>query len=187
MFGISMDYLCFAMTRVQELYRYGWSTKDAIIEGVGNSFGVVGSAAAIMIAVAAVFAVQIRFFAMQQMGFALAVAVLLDTTIILLVLLPALMGLAGRRLYYLPSWLQWIPGGRETTPAPEPIATSALGPASTPVEEADIPTGTAEGVRCPRCGSETVVRTAKKGPRAGSKFYVCTRYPACKGKVPLSE
>jgi RND superfamily putative drug exporter len=145
MFGISMDYLCFAMTRVQELYRCGWSTRDAIIEGVGNSFGVVGSAAAIMIAVAAVFAVQIRFFAMQQMGFALAVAVLLDTTIILLVLLPALMGLAGRRLYYLPSWLRWIPGGRETTPAPDPIDTSAAGPASTPVEEADIPTITAEG------------------------------------------
>lgn len=187
MFGISMDYLCFAITRVQELYRRGWNSRDAIIEGVGNCFGVVGSAAAIMIAVAAVFAVQIRFFAMQQMGFALAVAVLLDTTIILLLLLPALMGLAGRRLYLLPSWLQWIPGVRETTTAPEPIAKSTPRPRTAPGEKVDFSTRTAEGVSCPQCGSETTVKTAKKGPRAGSKFYVCIRYPACKGKVPLSD
>ena len=55
MFGISMDYLNFAITRVEELYRRGNSVQDAIVEGVGNSFGIVFSAAAIMIAVAAVF------------------------------------------------------------------------------------------------------------------------------------
>jgi len=130
MFGISMDYLCFAITRVQELYRRGWSTQDAIIEGVGNSFGVVVSAAAIMIVVAASFAVLIRFFAMQQMGFALAIAVLFDTTVILLLMLPALMGLAGDRLWYLPGWLNWLPGGPRPTPTPEP--TPAPEPTPTP-------------------------------------------------------
>ncbi len=68
-----------------------------------------------MIAVAAVFALM-RFLAIQQLGFALAVAVLFDTTVILLVLLPALMGAAGKYLWYLPSWLNWIPGGENQVP-----------------------------------------------------------------------
>jgi len=110
MFGISMDYLTFAIGRVQELYRRGWSTEDAIVEGIRGSFGVVFSAAAIMIAVAAVFTFT-RLFQMQQFGFALAIAVLFDTTLVLLVLLPAMLRLAHNRLWYLPRWLSWIPGG----------------------------------------------------------------------------
>ncbi len=99
-FGISMDYLNFAITRVEELVRRGYRVQDAIVEGVGNSFGIVFSAAAIMIAVAAVFAVM-RFLQIQQLGFTLALAVIFDTTIILLVLLPSLMSLAGKHLW---SW-----------------------------------------------------------------------------------
>jgi uncharacterized membrane protein YdfJ with MMPL/SSD domain len=109
-FGISMDYLTFAIGRVQELHHRGWSTEDAIVEGVRGSFGVVFSAAAIMIMVAGVFAIT-RFLAMQQFGFALALAVIFDATLILVVLLPALMRMANERLWYLPSWLEWIPGG----------------------------------------------------------------------------
>ena len=105
-----MDYLNFAITRVEELFRRGYIVEDAIVEGVGNSFGIVFSAAAIMIGVAAVFALM-RFLAIQQLGFALAIAVLFDTTVILLILLPALMSLAGKHLWYLPSWLRWLPGG----------------------------------------------------------------------------
>jgi RND superfamily putative drug exporter len=152
MFGISMDYLCYAITRVQELYCRGWSTRDAIIEGVGNSFGVVVSAAAIMIGVAAVFAVLIRFFAMQQMGFALAIAVLFDTTVILLLMLPAFLGLAGDRLWYLPGWLQWIPGGPAAAPAPElaPAPGPAPEPAPTPVPTPEpAPTQTPEPAPTP--------------------------------------
>jgi RND superfamily putative drug exporter len=115
MFGISMDYLTFAIGRVQELHYRGWSTENAIVEGIRGSFGVVFSAAVIMIAVAAVFAMM-RLLAIQQMGFALAVAVLFDATLILVVLLPAMMRLANDRLWYLPSWLSWIPGG-PTPPA----------------------------------------------------------------------
>jgi RND superfamily putative drug exporter len=110
MFGISMDYLNFAITRVEELYRRGYSVEEAVVEGIGGSFGIVFSAASIMIAVAAVFAVM-RLLMIQQLGFALAIAVLFDTTVILLVLLPALMGVAGKNLWYLPGWLQWLPGG----------------------------------------------------------------------------
>jgi uncharacterized membrane protein YdfJ with MMPL/SSD domain len=120
MFGISMDYLTFAIGRVQELYRRGWSTENAIVEGVRGSFGVVFSAAGIMIAVAMVFAFT-RFLAMQQFGFTLAIAVLFDATLILLVLLPATLHLARKRLWYLPSWLSWIPGGHPLPATAVPV------------------------------------------------------------------
>ncbi len=110
MFGISMDYLTFAIGRVQELRQRGWSTEDSIVEGIRGSFGIVFSAAAIMIAVAAVFAMM-RLLQIQQMGFTLAIAVLFDATLILLVLLPAMLRIANDRLWYLPSWLNWLPGG----------------------------------------------------------------------------
>ena len=117
-FGISMDYLTFAIGRMQELYTRGASTDEAIVEGVGERFGIVLSAAAIMIAVATVFAFT-RDIGLQQFGFTLAVAVLLDTTIILLVLLPAMMRLAHAHLWYLPRWLDWIPGGPTRVPERE--------------------------------------------------------------------
>jgi len=117
MFGISMDYLTFAIGRVQELYLRGWDTEDAIVEGVHEGFGIVFSAAAIMIAVAAAFAFT-KFFALQQFGFALALAVFFDTTLILLVLLPAMLRLAHNRLWYMPSWLEWLPGGPPDFPEP---------------------------------------------------------------------
>ena len=115
MFGISMDYLTFAIGRVQELYHRGYSTEDAIEEGVREGFGIVLSAAAIMIAVATAFAFT-KFFALQQFGFTLALAVLFDTTLILLVLLPAMLRLAHDRLWYLPGWLEWLPGGPPRLP-----------------------------------------------------------------------
>jgi RND superfamily putative drug exporter len=135
MFGISMDYLTFAIGRVQELRYRGWSTEDAIVEGVGKSFGVVFSAAAIMIAVASVF-VPMRFFAIQQLGFALALAVLFDTTLILLVLLPSWMRVAHHRLWYLPKWLNWIPGGSAVSAeVAAPIPVPGGEGAEPPVEE----------------------------------------------------
>ncbi|MFC1925585.1 MMPL family transporter [Chloroflexota bacterium] len=140
MFGISMDYLTFAIGRVQELHYRGWSTEDAIVEGIRGSFGVVGSAAAIMIAVAAVFATM-RFFVIQSMGFSLATAVFFDSTIVLLFMLPALMRLANDRLWYLPGWLNWIPGGHGQVPEPgQPVEVEADSSvsitSSQPVEEA---------------------------------------------------
>ena len=75
------------------------------------------SAAAIMSAVAAAFAFT-EFFALQQFGFTLALAVFFDSTVILLILLPAMLRLGHDRLWYLPAWLNWIPGGPRDFPEP---------------------------------------------------------------------
>ena len=122
-----MDYLNFAIMRVEELFRWRYSVQDAIVEGVGKSFGIVFSAPAIIMAVAAVFATM-RALEIQQLGFALALAVLFDTTVILLVLLPSPMSLAGKCLWHLPSWLKWILGGPKQTQEPV-TAQPAVAPA----------------------------------------------------------
>ena len=57
---------------------------------------------------------------------------------------------------------------------------------TTPIEDDEFSTAMTEDVKCPQCGSETVVKTVTKGPNTGSRFHVCTRYPDCKGKVPIS-
>ena len=85
------------------------STDEAVLEGTRGGFGTVFSAALIMIAVAAIFAFM-RNIGIQQFGFAVAVAVFIDATIILAVLLPAATRLAGDRLWWLPRWLEWLPG-----------------------------------------------------------------------------
>jgi len=57
---------------------------------------------------------------------------------------------------------------------------------TTPLEDDELSTAMTEDVKCPQCGSQTVVKTVTKGPNIGSRFHVCTRYPDCKGKVPIS-
>ena len=109
-FGISMDYLTFAIGRFKEFHDRGMSTEEAILEAVRGGFGTIFSAAAIMVGVALVFAFS-RVFFLQEFGFALAVAVILDGTVILVILLPACLKLAGESNWYLPSWLNWLPGG----------------------------------------------------------------------------
>ena len=130
-FGISMDYLTFAIGRTQELYQRGYSTEEAVVEGVRDGFGIVFSAAAIMIAVATVFAFT-RDIGLQQFGFTLALAVLFDATIILLVLLPSMMRLAHDRLWYLPFWLDWLPGGPKDFPEREREEREAEQPGTAP-------------------------------------------------------
>lgn len=130
MFGISMDYLTFAIGRVKELHDEGLDTESAIRRAVTDGFGVIFSAAAVMAAVAIVFAFT-RDIGLQQFGFTLAVAVAIDATIILAVLLPATLRLAGDRLWYLPGWLEWLPG-RPAAPAesagpPAPPRTATRG------------------------------------------------------------
>lgn len=109
-FGISMDYLTFAIGRVKEAHDRGLSTEDSVKQAVETASGTVLMAAVVMIAVALTFAFT-RFFAIQQFGFTLAVVVFIDATVVLLFLLPASMRLAGERLWYLPPWLEWLPGG----------------------------------------------------------------------------
>jgi RND superfamily putative drug exporter len=108
LFGLSMDYHVFILTRIREAYDRGMSTEAAVSHGLRTTAGVVTSAAAVMVAVFGVFA-TLSFLDFKEMGVGLAVAILIDATIIRGVLLPATMKLLGERNWYLPRWLEWLP------------------------------------------------------------------------------
>jgi RND superfamily putative drug exporter len=108
LFGLSMDYHVFILSRVKELHDAGASTDDAIRLAITRTAGTVTSAAVIMVAVFGLFA-TLSLIMMQQMGFGLSVAVLIDATVIRAVLVPAVMKLLGEWNWYLPRWLEWLP------------------------------------------------------------------------------
>ncbi|GGX23688.1 membrane protein [Streptomyces malachitofuscus] len=108
LFGLSMDYHVFVVSRIREARMRGRTTRDAIQHGVVTTAGVVTSAAVIMVAVFAIFG-TLSMQSMKQMGVGLAAAVLIDATIIRGVLLPAVMALLGERNWYLPKWLHRMP------------------------------------------------------------------------------
>jgi uncharacterized membrane protein YdfJ with MMPL/SSD domain len=108
LFGLSMDYHVFILSRVREGYDNGRTTADAVAHGVKVSAGVVTSAAIVMVFVFAIFGtLQILF--LKQFGVGLAAAILIDATIVRAVLLPATLKLLGDWIWYLPSWLAWLP------------------------------------------------------------------------------
>jgi RND superfamily putative drug exporter len=133
LFGLSMDYHVFILTRIREAYDRGRSTEDAVTHGIKTTAGVVTSAAVVMISVFAIFA-TLSLLIFKELGVGLAVAVLIDATIIRGVLLPATMKLLGDWNWYLPKWLEWIPRvgparGTDLPPAPEaPASGSKTGP-----------------------------------------------------------
>ena len=108
LFGLSMDYHVFILTRIREAYDRGMSTEAAIAHGLRTTAGVVTSAAAVMVAVFAIFA-TLSFLDFKEMGVGLAAAILIDATVIRGVLLPATMKLLGERNWYLPRSLAWLP------------------------------------------------------------------------------
>jgi RND superfamily putative drug exporter len=108
LFGLSMDYHVFLLSRIREAVQRGMSNDEAVAHGIKSTAGVVTSAAIVMVAVFAVFiALSMLFF--KQFGVGLAVAILIDATIVRGVLLPASMKLLGDWNWYVPSWLQWLP------------------------------------------------------------------------------
>jgi uncharacterized membrane protein YdfJ with MMPL/SSD domain len=115
LFGLSMDYHVFIVSRIKELHERGASTSDAVSQGIRATAGTVSAAAAVMVAVFAIFA-SLPMLDIKQLGVGLAVAVLVDATVIRSVLLPATMTLLGERNWYLPRWLRWLP--RVHRPAP---------------------------------------------------------------------
>ena len=122
LFGLSMDYHVFILSRVRELYDRGMSTEAAVSDGIKHTAGVVTAAAAVMIAVFAIFA-TLSAIEFKQFGVGLAAAVLIDATIIRGVLLPATMTLLGDWNWYLPRSLGWLPKiGIGERPGPEPGA-----------------------------------------------------------------
>jgi uncharacterized membrane protein YdfJ with MMPL/SSD domain len=108
LFGLSMDYHVFILTRVREAYDRGLSTADAVAYGIKTTAGVVSAAAFVMVAVFSIF-LTLSTVSLKQFGFGLAVAILIDATIVRAVLLPAAMKLFGDWNWYLPSWLEWLP------------------------------------------------------------------------------
>jgi putative drug exporter of the RND superfamily len=108
LFGLSMDYHVFILSRVKELVDGGLSTAEAVERGIRSTASTVTSAAFVMVAVFAIFA-TLSTLDIKQMGVGLAVAVILDATIIRGVLLPATMKLLGDWNWYLPRSLRWLP------------------------------------------------------------------------------
>jgi RND superfamily putative drug exporter len=108
LFGLSMDYHVFILTRVRELYDRGMKTEDAVASAIKSTAGVVTSAAVVMVFVFAIFG-TLSWMMFKQMGLGLAFAILLDATLIRGVLLPASMKLLGERNWWLPKKLGWLP------------------------------------------------------------------------------
>jgi RND superfamily putative drug exporter len=115
LFGLSMDYHMFVMGRIKEAHEHGATTDDSISTGIKATAGTITSAAAIMVAVALIFAFT-RNIGLKQFGFGLAAAIFIDATVIRSILLPATMKLLGPANWYLPSWLQWLPNIRMEEP-----------------------------------------------------------------------
>jgi RND superfamily putative drug exporter len=130
LFGLSMDYHVFILSRVREGHDRGLSTEEAVTHGIKTTAGVVTSAAIVMVCVFSVFA-TLSMLIFKQFGVGLASAILIDATIVRAVLLPATMKLLGEWNWYLPRWLEWLPhlehGGSVEKVKVE--APPALGPA----------------------------------------------------------
>jgi uncharacterized membrane protein YdfJ with MMPL/SSD domain len=119
LFGLSMDYHVFILSRIKEAVDRGESTDYAVSHGIKSTAGVVTAAAMVMVGVFGIFA-TLQFVDMKQFGVGLATAVLIDATLVRGVLLPATMKLLGDWNWYLPKWLEWIPKGPALEGSPEP-------------------------------------------------------------------
>jgi len=120
LFGLSMDYHVFVVSRIREAHDRNMTTRAAVAHGIRASAGVVTSAAAIMVAVFTVLG-SLSMQDFKQLGVGLAVAILLDATVVRAVLLPSLLTVLGERTWYLPGWLSWLPRDRSTDPATEAV------------------------------------------------------------------
>jgi uncharacterized membrane protein YdfJ with MMPL/SSD domain len=110
LFGLSMDYHVFILSRIKEAVDRGDSSEEAVSHGIKSTASVVSAAALVMVGVFGIFA-TLSFIDMKQFGVGLAAAVLIDATLVRGVLLPATMKLLGDWNWYLPSWLEWLPKG----------------------------------------------------------------------------
>jgi uncharacterized membrane protein YdfJ with MMPL/SSD domain len=129
LFGLSMDYHVLILSRVREAYDAGLPTDAAVAHGIKATASVVTSAAIVMVAVFSIFA-TLGLIDFKMMGVGLAVAVLLDATVVRAVLLPATMTLLGDWNWYLPRWLEWLPRVTPETRVQEPdsVAVAREGP-----------------------------------------------------------
>jgi uncharacterized membrane protein YdfJ with MMPL/SSD domain len=122
LFGLSMDYHVFILSRIREAYDRGMNTEESISYGIRSTAGVVTSAAIVMVGVFAIFG-TLQAMIFKQFGVGLAAAILIDATIVRAILLPASMKLLGDWNWYLPKWLEWLPHfehGEKLEPAKAP-------------------------------------------------------------------
>ena len=131
LFGLSMDYHVFILTRIKEARDRGLGSDAAVERGISITAGTVTSAAAIMVGVFGVF-VTLELAIIKQLGFGLAVAVFLDATVIRSVLLPASMRLLGDWNWWMPRFLAWIPRVTIEGESDEPEVPGEPAPESTP-------------------------------------------------------
>jgi uncharacterized membrane protein YdfJ with MMPL/SSD domain len=142
LFGLSMDYHVFILSRVREAYDDGLTTQAAIAHGIKTTAGVVTSAAIVMVGVFSIFG-SLQAMIFKQFGVGLAAAILIDATLVRAVLLPATMSLLDRWNWYLPGWLEWLPrlehgvyseprAGGETEPITEAAELEPIGAAGGP-------------------------------------------------------
>jgi RND superfamily putative drug exporter len=137
LFGLSMDYHVFVVSRIREAHDNGAPTREAVSHGIRASAGVVTSAAIIMVAVFAVLA-TLSMQVFKQMGVGLGVAILLDATVVRAVLLPSVLSLLGDRCWYLPRWLSFLPrvgldpAGADVVASGEPVSPGSRASVTTP-------------------------------------------------------
>jgi putative drug exporter of the RND superfamily len=139
LFGLSMDYQVFLLSRIHERWTATGDTPGAIVHGVASTARLITGAAAIIVVVFTGFATG-QLVAFQEMGFGIAVALALDATLVRLLLIPAAMRLLGERNWYLPRWLRWLPNlqveGQAPMPPPPdppPVDTPRAPPQTVPV------------------------------------------------------
>jgi putative drug exporter of the RND superfamily len=130
LFGLSMDYQVFLLSRIHERYGQAGDPRGAVVFGVGSTARIITGAALIIVAVFSGFAAG-ELVMFQQMGFGVAVALLLDATIVRSVLMPATLAILGHRAWYLPRWLGWLPRLTIEAPGASP-AKGAPAPSSEP-------------------------------------------------------
>lgn len=158
LFGLSMDYHVFVVSRIRELFDRGASMDQAISHGIKSTAGVVTSAAIVMVAVFSIFATLSMLF-FKQFGVGLSAAILIDATLDRAVLLPATMKLLGDWNWYLPGWFQWLPRLEHEEPSSAPRSRFPLRSSST------IPAATeAAGARS--SGRFQTIGTAQRPGRA---------------------
>ena len=149
LFGLSMDYQIFLLSRIRERYDQTGDTGEAVIFGVGSTAGIITGAAAIMVCVFAGNATG-ELVMFQQMGFGLAVAILIDATVVRTIVVPAGTELLGDWNWYLPRWLEWLPN--VSVEGRQPVVGEAL-----PVTDEDEPAVT--GAPKPRVEGAPGLRT----------------------------
>ena len=133
LFGLSMDYHVFLLSRIREHYDLTGNNKESVAVGLQSTARIITGAALIMVVVFVGFATG-RLVFLQQVGFGLAVAVLIDATIIRSILVPATMKLLGDKNWYLPKWLSWLPDVRVEGHAPAPAPQTPVGIEGAPAD-----------------------------------------------------